>query len=209
MLKFSEDIKSTAFNDAALSNKCRQFLQGAVYTDTTGQRFGPKPYKQLHDIKAQMLKELCDYMPGKPILAAFQYRFELDIFNRVFNYRVPYIAGGISGVESTTILQKWNLGTIPLLLVHPASVSHGLNLQEAGCTLVWVALPWSLEQYLQLLGRLRRSGQKNVVGVHNFLFKDTIDDRIGRVLAMRDASQQDLLDALKEEFGYGHSRSGR
>jgi SNF2 family DNA or RNA helicase len=133
-------------------------------------------------------------------LAAFQYRFELDIFSKVFGYKVPYIAGGISGTESSAILQRWNAGQIPLLLCHPASVGHGLNLQAAGHTLVWVGLPWDLEHFQQTVKRLHRQGQQNAVTVHIIAFRNTVDGRVAKVLADKDVTQQDLLDALKEEF---------
>lgn len=198
-LEFSASESASAFFEASLNNKCRQFLQGAVYLDEDRDK-RVKRYKQLHDIKAQVLKEICDSLPGKNILACFQYRFELEIINNVFKQKLPYIAGGISAAESTTILRRWNMGQIPLLLVHPASVSHGLNLQSAGHTLVWVALTWSLEQYQQTIGRLHRQGQTEAVTSHNIVFKNTVDYNLSSVLARKEATQQDLLDALREEF---------
>lgn len=201
-LQFSATESASAFFSAALNNKCRQFLQGAVYLDEDKDK-PVKRYMQLHDIKAQALKELCESLPGKNILACFQYRFELEIINKVFKQKLPYIAGGISAAESTTILRRWNAGQIPLLLVHPASVSHGLNLQSAGHTLVWVALTWSLEQYQQTIGRLARQGQEHTVTVHNLVFKNTVDYVLSDVLAKKGATQQDLLDALKGEFNAG------
>ena len=199
LLEFSETVKATAFNDASLVNKCRQYLQGAVYLDNDP-TVKVKRYKVLHDIKMQVLKEICELNAGKCILAPFQFRFELDIARKVFGYNIPTVSGGVGPKESVAILHAWNRGDIPLLMCHPGSISHGLNLQAMGHTLVWCGLPWSLEQYMQTIGRLHRQGQVQAVTSHNIVFRNTADERVASVLAMKDATQQDLLDALRKEF---------
>jgi SNF2 family DNA or RNA helicase len=50
-------------------------------------------------------------------------------------------------------------GYIPILLIHPQSAAHGLNLQFGGHHLVWFTMLWSLERYLQTNARLARSGK--------------------------------------------------
>ena len=51
---------------------------------------------------------------------------------------------------------------------------------------------------MQLNGRLIRQGQKSKgVVVNHILMKGTIDERIVKVLKMKDATQAMLLDALK------------
>lgn len=47
-----------------------------------------------------------------------------------------------------------------MLLVHPASAGHGLNLQDGGCIAIWYTLPnWNLELYQQANARIYRQGQ--------------------------------------------------
>lgn len=83
------------------------------------------------------------------------------------------------------------------MLVQPASAGAGLNLQEGGHTLIWFTLPWSLEQYQQMNGRLYRQGQKKPVIIHHLLTKGTIDRHVLDSLKKKDLSQQALLAAVR------------
>ena len=53
----------------------------------------------------------------------------------------------------------FNAGNLDVLIAHPASAGHGLNLQFGGESLVWTCLPWSLELWEQANARLSRPGQ--------------------------------------------------
>jgi SNF2 family DNA or RNA helicase len=94
--------------------------------------------------------------------------------------------------------EKWNRGKIPMLLTHPASSGHGLNLQGGSHIIVWFGLNWSLELYKQLNGRLYRQGQKSKsVIIHHIIAKGTVDERVLKVLTMKDATQEELMLAVK------------
>ena len=59
-------------------------------------------------------------------------------------------------------------------------------------------MTWSLEDYQQLNGRLRRQGQESDhVIVNHLMMEDTVDERVAKVLASDDATQSKLLNALK------------
>lgn len=185
--------EATAFSAAALSMKLRQFIQGAVYTDAKKGEFYP-----LHQIKINALKELLETCAGQPILCAIQFKFERRMINEFIGYNIPCIAGGTSINDRNGYIRKWNRGDIPLLLCHPASLSHSVNLQAGGHIMLWFGLTWSMEQYKQLNGRLIRQGQvANSVTVNHLIMKNTIDERVVKVLKEKDATQQKLLDALK------------
>ncbi len=191
ILEFQSSV-ATAFNAAALAMKLRQFIQGAVYTDATKGEFYP-----LHTIKIEALKELIDTSVGRPILCPIQFKFELKMIQEYFRKEIPCIAGKTSNQEANILIKKWNRGELPLLLCHPASIGHGVNLQAGGHILVWFGLTWSLEYYKQLNGRLLRQGQKNNVIINHLIMKNTIDERVIKVLKMKDANQEKLLQALK------------
>lgn len=53
----------------------------------------------------------------------------------------------------------FNAGDLDVMIAHPASAGHGLNLQFGGESLVWTCLPWSLELWEQANARLARPGQ--------------------------------------------------
>jgi SNF2 family DNA or RNA helicase len=190
-LEFTES-NATAFSAAALSMKLRQFIQGAVYTDQKDGSFYP-----LHTIKVDALKELLETSAGQPILCPIQFKFELRMIREFIDKSIPCISGGTSIQDSNRYIKAWNNSELPLLLCHPASLGHGVNLQAGGHIMLWYGLTWSLEHYLQLNGRLRRQGQKNTVTIHHLVMKDTVDERVVKVLKDKNATQSQLLDALK------------
>lgn len=197
-LTFPDDSAVLASSAAALSSKLRQFLQGAVY----GETFDSEPsriVKRFHTFKAQMLKELLTKTLNKPVLCAIQFRFEYEIICEVLKQRPPLIAGQTPATHTQGYIAQWNKGSLPLLIVHPASISHGVNIQSGGNILVWMALPWSLELYQQLIARLVRQGQQaDKVVMYRFLISGTKDIDVARVLSKKNVVQQDLYDALKE-----------
>ena len=94
-------------------------------------------------------------------------------------------------------IHSWNAGKIPLLLVHPASAGHGLNLQHGGHIVVWFGLTWSLEMYQQANKRLHRSGQTEPVIIHHLVARGTVDEDVMRALRNKGNSQDAMLDAVK------------
>jgi SNF2 family DNA or RNA helicase len=192
LLEF-EGSDATAFSAAALSMKLRQFIQGAIYTNTE-----TKSYEILHQVKAEALKALVEALNGNPLLCAIQFRFELEMINKIFGKEVPYIAKGISPKRVMQLVDEWNSGSIPLLLCHPASIGHGVNMQKSGYNLLWYAQTWSLEHYQQLIGRIARQGQMSkTVVINTLMLKNTIDERITKTIQKKGITQKDLLDALK------------
>jgi len=188
-----EEAGATAFSAAGLSMKLRQFIQGAVYTDQKDGSFYP-----LHQIKVNALKNLLESSAGQPILCPIQFKFELKMIKEFIDSNVPCIVGGTKPSERKYYINAWNEGDLPLLLCHPRSLSKSVNLQAGGHILLWFALTWSLEDYQQLNGRLRRQGQEsNHVVVNHLVMEDTVDQRVAKVLASDDATQRKLLDALK------------
>lgn len=190
-LEFAE-AEATAFSAAALSMKLRQFIQGAVYTDQKDGSFYP-----LHRLKVDALKELLETAAGQPILCPIQFKFERTMIHEFIDKSIPCIAGGTSISDSNKFIKQWNEGRIPLLLCHPASLGHGVNLQAGGHIMLWFGLTWSLEHYKQLNGRLIRQGQKSNVVINHLIMKDTVDERVASVIKTKDATQSKLLNALR------------
>jgi SNF2 family DNA or RNA helicase len=94
-------------------------------------------------------------------------------------------------------IDDWNEGKVELLLVHPKSAGHGLNLQHGGSKIVFFSLPWSLELYEQTIGRLHRSGQRHDVWCYRMITKDTVDEKIARALADKQSVSSIAMEALK------------
>lgn len=175
-----EDVD--AGNAATLANKLSQMANGAVYGE--GKKILP-----LHDRKLDVLEDLIEAANGKPVLVAYWFKHDLERIRTRFTVRE---------IKTAQDITDWNLGKIPVAVIHPASAGHGLNLQAGGSTLIWFGLTWSLELYQQTNARLWRQGQKaQTVVIHHIITKDTIDERIVSALRRKDKTQSALIDAVK------------
>jgi SNF2 family DNA or RNA helicase len=187
--------KEQVLTKASLSNKLRQIVQGAVYDPVPKGQVANK-FKLLHSVKSNALRDLVDVANGKSVLCAINYRFEYDMLCTVFKKKLPLVAGGVSKKTSLSLIKKWNEGRLPLLLAHPASIGHGVNLQSGGNTIVWYGPTFNLDHYLQFNARLWRQGQSKGVVVHHLMAERTIDNRVFKALCAKDATQQSLLNAV-------------
>lgn len=182
------DIEIEADSAATLTGKLLQFANGAVYTDNAGS------WARVHDEKIESIKEVVESLNGYPVLVAYNFKSDLARLKKAF----PQAKVMDDDPETQ---HRWNRGEIPMLLVHPASAGHGLNLQKGSNTIIWFGLNWSLELYQQLLGRLYRQGQtKDTVVIHHIVARDTVDERVMSVLKHKGATQKGLLDAVRKKY---------
>lgn len=177
------DFAIVADQAAQLSGKLLQMANGAVY-DENGD------VVHIHDQKLDALEEIMEAAHGEPVLVFYNYKHDLARIMERFPQAKPLFS-------SEEMIQAWNRGEIPMLLCHPASAGHGLNLQFGGHIIVWFGLNWSLELYQQANDRLHRMGQERGVIVHHIAARDTLDERVLAALEGKGATQQGLLDALK------------
>jgi SNF2 family DNA or RNA helicase len=184
LLELNDDVLIETPSAATLANKLVQFCNGAIYTDDLGN------YEQLHKSKIEALNDLIEDNPNENILVAYNYKTDLERLIKKFPDAVVMDKEG----EAVT---KWNNGEIKLLLAHPASAGHGLNLQKGGSVVVWFGLNWSLELYQQFNARLHRQGQQKPVRIIHLVVDSCIDERIMIALTGKAKTQQELIDALK------------
>ena len=173
-----------AGTEAALTNKLLQFANGAIY-DTDGQ------VHELHNIKLDALEEMIESAGGDPVLVLYAYKHDAERIRR----RIPCRA-----LDTPADIDAWNRGEIPVALAHPASIGHGLNLQDGGHILIWFGLTWSLELYQQANERLNRPGQKNICRIYHLILQDTHDERVLRALKNKDKGQAAAIEALRLEI---------
>lgn len=170
---------------AVIAGKLLQMAGGAVYDDD-GQ------VVPIHEAKLEALSELLEANEGENVLCFYNYQHEKQRILERFPQAVAF-----SGTE----VEAWNDGRIPLLLCHPASTGHGLNLQSGGHITVWYGLNWSLELYQQANARLSRPGQTHSVVIHHLVCRGTIDERVMAALQKKNEGQEALLKALKDYLG--------
>jgi SNF2 family DNA or RNA helicase len=182
----------TAANAAAKGMKLRQITGGAVY--------GTEGASALHDAKLEALADLIEEQEGQPLLVAVQFQHEVDRIREYLGDKsIPYLGGGVSIGESNRIVDAWNAGKVPVLLAHPTSVAHGLNLQAGGNAVCWFSLTWNLEEFDQFNARVYRQGQTKPVTFHYIVAVDTIDDNVLTALRSKDRTQKALMNALKKD----------
>lgn len=179
-----EGQEISAVNAAALSNKLLQFANGAVYDNN-------KNYHIVHDLKIEAIKEIIEDANGKPVLIAYSYRHDLE---RMMEALAKYKPVKLTTDQDIT---DWNKGKIQVMIMHPASGGHGLNLQAGGNILVWFGQTWSLELYQQFNARLDRQGQEAVVIIHKLVATKTMDVRVVNALKGKDKTQDGLMEAVK------------
>jgi len=182
----------TASTAAVAIGKCQQIANGAVYLD------GPeKEISEIHEAKLEAVEELVNGLEGQPCLIAFHFQHDLKRLKRLFP-DAAVIGSGVTGDELMDIVERWNTGQIPVLLAHPQSAGHGLNLQGAGNAVIWFSNTWSLEHHDQFIRRLWRQGQRNNIIVHNIIAKKTIDEAIVKAVESKDNTQQSLMTAIRD-----------
>jgi SNF2 family DNA or RNA helicase len=180
----------TASTAAVKGMKLRQIVGGGVY--------GELDTLHLHNAKVDALLDLIEEQEGQPLLVAVAFKHEVERIRKALGRDVPYLGGGVSSTEANRIVDAWNRGEIPVLLAHPTSVAHGLNLQSGGSAMVWFGLTWSQEEHQQMIARIWRQGQTKPCVVHYIIADGTIDERVLQVLRDKTQNQNALLNALKE-----------
>lgn len=185
VLSLLEGGEITAANAAALSGKLLQFANGAIYDEE-------KDWHEVHDLKLEAIEEVIENANGKPVLVAWTFRHDLTrLLTRLKRYNPRQL-------KTTQDIDAWNRGEIQILLMHPASGGHGLNLQSGGNIVVWFGQTWSSELYQQLNARLCRQGQleKQVI-IHHLVVKDTLDVEVIKSRKNKVKTQDGLLEAIK------------
>jgi SNF2 family DNA or RNA helicase len=180
VLEFPE-ARIVAVNAAVVTQKLQQMASGFLYTDTGPRWSSSHKFDRLEDLLAENQRA--------NTIVVYQYKEELAELKRRFPHAQT--------LDDAGVIERWNAGQVELLLVHPKSAGHGLNLQHGGHHIVFLSLPWSLELYEQTIGRLHRSGQKNAVWCYIMLTHKTVDEKIWGALHDKRTLSDIALEALK------------
>jgi SNF2 family DNA or RNA helicase len=159
---------------------------------------------RLNRHKLELLRDLVDELQGKPVAVVYNFDEERQALQAEF--RTDYVIGaGCSAEQGARIVEKWNRDEIPMLLLHPASASHGINLQHgSGRHVIWYSLTDDLEAYQQLNRRIRRQGVTDRVFIYHLVCQGTVDEAIASRLGQKAELQASLLDALEAYRACSH-----
>jgi len=183
--KLGDDM-ITAANAAVLIGKLAQIAGGACYDENS-------KVHHYHDEKIDALASLIEQAEGENVLVAYNYQHELD--------RIMAVYPDAVNVKEADAIDRWNRGEIKILLAHPASAAHGLNLQDGGRRIIWFSPTWSNELKMQFDARLHRQGQKDNVYIHTIVARDTVDERIIAAVRDKKSAQDILLETVKKYRG--------
>lgn len=182
MLVVDEETYS-ASSAAVLSNRLSQLSAGFLYSDEQD-----GTWTSLHKAKLEALAEIVDGT-GDNVLVFHNFIAEREMIMDAFPQA--------ERIDDPGVLERWMKGQVPMMLAHPASAGHGLNLQHGGHTMVWSSLTWDLELYQQACARLARQGQQHPVVIHSIQCRRTVDQVIEANLAGKVETQYSLLDHLR------------
>lgn len=182
-----QDADVVASTAAVLSNKLLQMASGAVYDEERG-------VKLIHAAKLDALEDVIEAAQGKPVMVFYNFKHSLSRIQE----RFPQARILRKGKEGNEDIADWNSDKIQLLLLHPKSAGHGLNLQESSCqTVVWYDQIWSLEEDQQANARVHRQGQKRSIVVLRLVADGTLDEDAVTALERKATGQDALMEAVK------------
>lgn len=181
-----------AANAAVASSKCRQIANGCLFTNA-----GDGTWQDVHDAKLEALQDLVEQLSGEPVLVVYEFMPDLEKLRKAFP-RAVLLTGGSATADSRNI-SLFTGGFAQMGLGQFSSISLGIDgLQNKCCNVVMFGLTWNLQDYSQTIDRIWRQGQQaDTVIVHRLIAKDTVDERVLRVLNNKDAVQNDFLTLLK------------
>lgn len=191
----SELFRAPLVSGAAARSKLCQIANGAVYLDTErGQA------KRVHKAKVEALQELVEELQGEPLLVAVGFRHDTAAIREALGRDVPCMDSAATARQINEYKTAWNAGRLPLLLAHPASVGHGINMQECGARHVcFFDLPDDYDLFDQFFRRVWRSGNRSPFVVRHLLVgRRTVDEAKLRNLRRKGRGQNAFLAAMKE-----------
>lgn len=177
-------VDLVALNASAKAMKLRQLVSGAAYYDPLDE----SKWEDLHDVKLRALEEALDEQQGEPLICFYWFKHELARIRE----RFPH-----AREASHDVLDAWDRREVPLLLLHPGSTAHGLNLQRGGSSVFWFTLPYSHEMFEQGNGRVARPGQRAPHVVASAALCGDMDRAVWDLLTEKGSTQSRVMEGVE------------
>lgn len=191
-----ENGSTEALSAATVSSKCWQIANGALFLEDS---VGARTWQAVHDAKLQALEEVVDGTGGNKLIAYF-FKPDLARLKSMFP-KAPCITG-VKGKAFERMQAEWNDGQHPIMLIHPQSGGHGLNLQYGGNTIIFFSLLFAHEPYRQLCERVGAArqvgGRFDHVMIKHILARDTVDEVMLATQQRRYTDERRIVGLLKE-----------
>ena len=192
------DREIIANQAVSVLQKMMQISAGFVYDSEEsisdfGSIINSREIFYLHDAKIKALKDLMARFPDDNFLISYYHQGSLNLLQKHFPDAIKMDRKGSQKND-------WNHGKIKMLLMHPKSGAHGLNLQKGGRIVINYDVYFSYGQFYQFLRRLARRGQTaEAVLVFNLLAAGTYDEVVERNCWQEKGDTQNIFfDLIKE-----------
>jgi SNF2 family DNA or RNA helicase len=184
----SADIELTAVSAAARSTKCLQFCAGAAY-------YEGNLWAEIHNLKLDALESIVEETAGANLLVSYWWQHDLTRLKK----RFPHARE----LETKQDEDDWNAGKISMLLCHPKSAGHGLNLQHGGHRVVFFSDWWDFEVHSQIIQRIgparqMQSGYDRPVYLYQIYVENTVDELVVERHKSKASVQELLMAAMKK-----------
>src|SRR5271166_949724 len=184
-LETGEEVE--VFNQAALTNKCLQLANGAVYTDYP-------QWAPIHDEKLEALRSIVSESGNSPLLVAYSFKSDVARIKKAFP----------SAVELSTNegMAAFRSGGSGMGLAHPKSMGHGIDgLQDVCNKLVRYGHIWNAGETWQMLERIGPMRQMQLgltdVWVYDIVAENTLDEEVIESHTLKGGVQEALKLATK------------
>lgn len=146
---------------------------------------------------AQWIEEFLANHPGKKLVALTMHRDVIKTMKERFRDSVV-IDGSVTGRKRQEIVRMFQLNTkVRLLFGNVKAAGVGITLTAAS-DLVYLDFPWTPGDLLQGEDRIHRIGQKEAVMIYYLAAKDTIEEKLMRILHTKAKTLASVLDGKSE-----------
>jgi hypothetical protein len=156
------------FNQAALTNKCLQLANGAVYTEY------PK-WAPIHDEKLEALRSIVSESGASPLLVAYSFKSDVARIKKAFPDAVE--------LSTPQGMAAFRSGGSGMGLAHPKSMGHGIDGLQTVCNkLVRYGHIWNAGETWQMMERIGPMRQMQLgltdVWVYEIVAENTLDEDV-------------------------------
>ena len=182
----------------------------------SAEAFSDREIKMLQDLlglevpEDGKVSELCTAIdavsnddPRKKVLIFTEYRATQDyiieqLANRYGSGCMTIIRGGMRLGEKLRNMEKFRERESVRFMISTEAGGEGINLQFCHIMINY-DMPWNPFRLVQRYGRLYRFGQKQVVQVFNFSYKDTIESKVRAYLESKAKTAAETLSKITGE----------
>jgi hypothetical protein len=181
-----------ALNAGVKAGKLRQIASGVSYASL--HQADDCGAVVLHTVRLERLKALVAELRGAPLLVVYQWKHEARAIQQAFPQA--------KDVREPDSIKAWSAKQLPMLLVHPDSGGHGLNLQHGGHHICFYTPLSDNRRYAQVVERLGptrqlQSGYDRMVHIYHLEALQSIDQHTRDVREGRESDLSALLKALR------------